>query len=85
MDQSPPSQPVGPGPAAGPAIDRALGRGVRSRRDVLRATGIGFGALALAPVLGMAGAPGQAQSRLTARASGMYSPIWIASVSIAHS
>jgi len=70
MDQSPPSQPVVPGPAAGPAIDRALGRGVRSRRDVLRATGIGFGAVALAPVLGMAGAPGQAQSRLTARASG---------------
>jgi beta-galactosidase len=74
MDQSRPSQPASPGPAIDPAIhpaiDPAIGRGVRSRRDVLRATGIGLGAVALAPVLGRAGAPGQAQPRLTARASG---------------
>jgi beta-galactosidase len=70
MDQSRPSQPVPPNPVAGRAIDPAIGCGVRSRRDVLRATGIGLGAVALAPMLGMADAQGQAQSRLTARASG---------------
>jgi beta-galactosidase len=70
MDQSRLSQPVLPGAATGAATDPAIGRGVPSRRDVLRATGIGLGAVALAPVLGRADVPGQAQSRLTARASG---------------
>ena len=49
------------------SAERAAGP---SRRQVLRGAGAGLGAAALAPVLGMAGRPAAASTRLAQRAAG---------------
>ena len=70
MDRDRLSQPVTPGPVFDPAAGPATQADAPTRRDLLRAAGAGLGAVALAPLFGRAGATGEAQTRLTARASG---------------
>jgi len=66
MDQDKISHPAQPQQAA--AHSDAPGR--PSRRQVLRGAGAGLGAVALAPMLGLAGRPTDPRGRVTARVSG---------------